>query len=154
MCLYLRYKEECVATSNICVWKALINYGRLGYYSPIFNYRYNIGETYTSYLDRNKNSVSVDIGLHSFGYNIKIVSPYAGRYECRGDTHNSFDIDESIDTIGLFIIPEGSHYYTDGQMTLKEAVEAFDGKKKGTSKFILLVPIFVLALLIFINLNG
>jgi hypothetical protein len=74
MCLYLRYKEECVATSNICVWKALINYGRLGYYSPIFNYRYNIGETYTSYLDRNKNSVSVDIGLHSFGYNIKIVS--------------------------------------------------------------------------------
>ena len=48
------------------------------------------------------------------GYNIKIVSPYAGRYECRGDTHNSFDIDESIDTIGLFIIPEGSHYYTDG----------------------------------------
>lgn len=29
-------------------------------------------------------------------------------------THNSFDIDESIDTIGLFIIPEGSHYYTDG----------------------------------------
>ena len=86
MCLYLRYKEECVATSNICVWKALINYGRFGYYSPIFNYRYNI----------------------------KIVSPYAGRYECRGDIHNSFDIDESIDTIGLFIIPEGSHYYTDG----------------------------------------
>ena len=30
------------------------------------------------------------------------------------NTHNSFDIDESIDTIGLFIIPEGSHYYTDG----------------------------------------
>ena len=39
-------------------------------------------------------------------------------------------------------------------MTLKEIVEAFDGKKKGNSKFILLVPIFVLALLIFINLNG
>ena len=37
-------------------------------------------------------------------------------------------------------------------MTLKETVEAFDGKKKGTSEFILLVPIFVLALLIFINL--
>lgn len=35
-------------------------------------------------------------------------------------------------------------------MTLKEIV----GKEKGTSKFILLVPIFVLALLIFINLNG
>lgn len=27
-------------------------------------------------------------------------------------------------------------------MTLKEIVEAFDGKEKGTSKFILLVPIF------------
>ena len=39
-------------------------------------------------------------------------------------------------------------------MTLKETVEAFDGTKKGTSKVILLVPIFVLALLIFINLNG
>ena len=39
-------------------------------------------------------------------------------------------------------------------MTLKEIVEAFDGEKKGTSKIILLVPIFVLALLIFINLNG
>ena len=39
-------------------------------------------------------------------------------------------------------------------MTLKETVEAFDGKKTGTSKLILLVPIFVLVLLIFINLNG
>lgn len=39
-------------------------------------------------------------------------------------------------------------------MTLKEIVEAFDGKKKGTNKVILLIPIFVLALLIFINLNG
>lgn len=39
-------------------------------------------------------------------------------------------------------------------MTLKEIVESFDGEKKGTSKLILLVPIFVLALLIFINLNG
>lgn len=39
-------------------------------------------------------------------------------------------------------------------MALKEIVEAFDGKEKGTSKFILLIPIFVLALLIFINLNG
>lgn len=39
-------------------------------------------------------------------------------------------------------------------MTLKEIVEAFDSKEIGTSKFILLVPIFVLVLLIFINLNG
>lgn len=87
------------------------------------------------------------------------------------NTHNHFEIDKSIDTIGLFIIPKGS-YYTDGyfyasdtlkllrtlskdeQMTLKEIVEAFDGKEKGTSKFILLVPVFVLVLLIFINLNS
>lgn len=39
-------------------------------------------------------------------------------------------------------------------MTLKEIVEAFDGKEKGTNKINLLVPIFVLVLLIFINLNG
>ena len=39
-------------------------------------------------------------------------------------------------------------------MTLKEIVESFDDEKKGTSKIILLAPIFVLALLIFINLNG
>lgn len=114
MCLYLRDKVERIATSNIYVWKALISYGGYGYYSPVLNYRYNIGETYTSYLDGNKNSVFVDKGLHSFGYNIKIISTYVGRYECRGNIHNSFDIDESIDTIGLFIIPEGSHYYTDG----------------------------------------
>lgn len=114
MCLYLRYKEECIATSNIYVWKALISYGEYCYYSPVFNYKYNIGETYTSYLDKNKNSVSVAIGLHSFGYNVKILNPYVGRYECCGNTHNHFEIDESIDTIGLFIIPKGSYYYTDG----------------------------------------
>ena len=99
--------------SNICVWEALINYGRLGYYSPIFNYRYNIGETYTSYLDRNKNSVSVDIGLHSFGYNIKIVSPYAGRYEC---LHIIVLI--LMNLLILQVFPEGSHYYTDGQQMI------------------------------------
>ena len=46
---------------------------------------------------------------------------------------NSFDIDESIDTIGLFIIPEGSHYYTDGYFyasdTLKLRRENKDSKK-------------------------
>lgn len=57
MCLYLRDKVECIATSNIYVWKALISYGEYCYYSLVFNYRYNIGETYTSYLDKNKNSV-------------------------------------------------------------------------------------------------
>lgn len=90
MCLYLRDKVERIATSNIYVWKALISYGGHCYYSPVFNYRYDIGETYKSYLDGN--SISISIGLHSFGYNIW----------------------EPIDTIGLFIIPKGSHYYTDG----------------------------------------
>ena len=46
MCLYLRDKVERIATSNIYVWKALISYGGYGYYSPIFNYRYDIGEQY------------------------------------------------------------------------------------------------------------
>ena len=112
MCLYLRNKVEHIATSNIYVWKALISYGGRGYYSPTFNYRYDIGETYKSYLDGN--SISISIGLHSFGYNISILSPYAGRYNCYGSPGNRFDVREPIDTIGLFIIPEGSHYYTDG----------------------------------------
>ena len=113
MCLYLRDKVVCIATSNIYVWKALISYNGHGYYSPVFNYRYDIGETYKSYLDGNKNSRSVSTGLHSFGYNISILSSRAGIYECYGNAYNRFDIDRSIDTIGLFIIPEGSHYYTD-----------------------------------------
>lgn len=33
-------------------------------------------------------------------------------------------------------------------MTLKETVEAFDGKSKGTSKLLLLVPIFVFTLIL------
>ena len=113
MCLYLQDKVKRIATSNIYVWKALISYGEYCYYSPVFNYRYNIGETYTSYLDKSKDSVSIAIGLHSFGYNVKILNSYAGRYECCGNTHNYFEIDESIDTVGLFIIPKGSYYYTD-----------------------------------------
>lgn len=94
------------------MWKALISYGGYGYYSPIFNYRYDIGETYKSYLDGN--SISISIGLHSFGYNIRILSPYAGRYDCYGSPYNRYNIQEPVNTIGLFIIPEGSHYYTDG----------------------------------------
>ena len=112
MCLYLRDKVEHIAASNIYVWKALISYGGRGYYSPTFNYRYDIGETYKSYLDGN--NISISIGLHSFGYNISILSPYTGRYNCYGSPGNRFDVREPIDTIGLFIIPEGSHYYTDG----------------------------------------
>lgn len=114
MCLYLRDKVVHVATSNIYVWKALINYGGYCYYSPVFNYRYDLGKTYISELDGSKNGISISRGLHSFGYNISILSPYAGKYECYGSSYNRFDIKEPIDTIGLFIIPEGSYYYTDG----------------------------------------
>lgn len=113
MCLYLRDKVERIATSDIYVWKGLVS-GIGCYYSPIFNYRYDLGETYKSYLDKSKNSVSVAKGLHSIGYNIKISNPYAGRYDCYGNTCNNFNIQGPIDTIGLFIIPKGSHYYTDG----------------------------------------
>lgn len=113
MCLYLRNKIEFIATSNIYVWKALIS-GIDGYYSPVFGYRYDLGETYYSYLDGINNNISVSMGLHSFGYNVKISNLYTGRYECYGSSYNRFDIKEPIDTIGLFIIPKGSHYYTDG----------------------------------------
>lgn len=110
MCLYLRNAIERIATSNIYVWKALIN-GIDGYYSPVFSYQYNLGETYKSSLDGNTSFISR--GLHSLGYNVKISNLYAGRYDCYGSPGNRFDIKEPIDTIGLFIIPEGSHYYTD-----------------------------------------
>lgn len=113
MCLYLRDKVVHIATSNIYVWKALIN-GMGGYYSPVFSYRYNLGKTYESELNRSGNGICISKGLHSFGYNIRILNPYAGRYECYGSSYNRFDIKEPIDTIGLFIIPEGSYYYTDG----------------------------------------
>lgn len=114
MCLYLRNKVERIATSNIYVWKALVNYDGHGYYSPVFNYRYDIGKTYESELNESGNGISISKGLHSFGYNINILSSYAGEYECYGSSYNRFDIKEPINTIGLFIIPEGSYYYTDG----------------------------------------
>ena len=113
MCLYLRNKVERIATSNIYVWKALIS-GIDGYYSPVFSYRYNLGKTYESKLNKSKYGISISKGLHSFGYNISILSSYAGEYECYGSSYNRFDIKEPIDTIGLCIIPEGSYYYTDG----------------------------------------
>ena len=114
MCLYLQNKVVHIATSNIYVWKALIK-GYCGeYYSPVFNYRYDLGETYKSELDRNEDSIVVSRGLHSFGYNVKISNPYAGEYDCYGVSYNRFDIKKPIDTIGLFIIPEGSYYCTDG----------------------------------------
>ena len=111
MCLFLKNKVEYIATSNIYVWKALISIIN-GYYSPVFSYQYNLGETYKSPLDDYKTFISR--GLHSLGYNVKIYNPYVGRYDCYGSAYNRFNVGERINTIGLFIIPEGSHYYTDG----------------------------------------
>ena len=122
MCLYLRNKVERIATSNIYVWKALIS-GIGGYYSPVFNYRYNLGKTYESELNRNRYGIAISKGLHSFGYNISILSSYAGEYECYGSSYNRFDIKEPIDTIGLCIIPEGSYYYTDGYFYVSDTLK-------------------------------
>lgn len=116
MCLYLRDKVVHIATSNIYVWKALIK-GYCGeYYSPVFSYRYDLGEIYKSELDNPRDGPIniISRGLHSFGYNIKISNPYVGRYDCYGTPGNGFTIKEPIDTIGLFIIPEDSYYCTDG----------------------------------------
>ena len=122
MCLYLRNKVERIATSNIYVWKALIS-GIGGYYSPVFSYRYNLGKTYESELNKSKYGISISKGLHSFGYNISILSSYAGEYECYGSSYNRFDIKEPIDTIGLCIIPEGSYYYTDGYFYVSDTLK-------------------------------
>ena len=70
MCLYLRNAIEHIATSNIYVWKALVN-GIDGYYSPMLRYKYDIGKTYKSELSGNEHSIS--IGLHSLGYNVNIL---------------------------------------------------------------------------------
>ena len=122
MCLYLRNKVGHIATSNIYVWKALIS-GIGGYYSPVFNYRYNLGKTYESELNGSGNGIAISKGLHSFGYNISILSSYAGEYECYGSSYNRFDIKEPIDTIGLCIIPEGSYYYTDGYFYVSDTLK-------------------------------
>lgn len=119
MCLYLRDKIEHIATSNIYVWKGLIS-DFDDYYSPIRSYKYNLGKTYKSPLDVYKTFISR--GLHSLGYNVKI-STYAGRYDCYGSTGNEFEVRKPIDTIGLFIIPEGSHYYTDGYFYVSDTLK-------------------------------
>ena len=111
MCLYLRNAIEHIATSNIYVWKALVK-DINGDYSPILRYKYDIGKTYKSKLSGNKYGIS--IGLHSIGYNVDILHTCTKEYDCFGNFCNSFVVYESTDTIGLFIIPEGSHYYTDG----------------------------------------
>ena len=111
MCLYLRNKIEFIATSNIYVWKALIK-DINGYYSPMLRYKYDIGKTYKSELSGDEYSISM--GLHSFGYNVSISHTCTKEYDCFGNFCNHFVVYEPTNIIGLCVIPEGSHYYTDG----------------------------------------
>ena len=111
MCLYLRNAIEHIATSNIYVWKALVS-GIDGYYSPVRSYKYNLGKTYKSPLDAYKTFVAR--GLHSIGYNVEISHTCTKEYDCFGNFCNHFVVYEPTNIIGLCVIPEGSHYYTDG----------------------------------------
>ena len=111
MCLYLRNAIEHIATSNIYVWKALVS-GIDGYYSPVRSYKYNLGKTYKSPLDAYKTFIAR--GLHSMGYNVEISHTCTKEYDCFGNFCNHFVVYESTNIIGLCVIPEGSHYYTDG----------------------------------------
>ena len=115
MCLYLRNAIEHIATSNIYVWKALIK-GYCGeYYSPVFSYRYDLGETYKSELDNPRDGPIniISKGLHSFGYNVSISHTCTKEYDCFGNFCNHFVVYEPTNIIGLCVIPEGSYYYTD-----------------------------------------
>ena len=111
MCLYLRNAIEHIATSNIYVWKALVS-GIDGYYSPVRSYKYNLGKTYKSPLDAYKTFIAR--GLHSMGYNVEISHTCTKEYDCFGNFCNHFVVYEPTNIIGLCVIPEGSHYYTDG----------------------------------------
>ena len=111
MCLSLKNKVEHIATSNIYVWKTLVK-DIDGYYSPMLRYKYDIGKTYKSELSGDEHSIS--IGLHSLGYNVNISHICTEEYDCFGNSCNYFVVYEPTDIIGLCIIPEGSHYYTDG----------------------------------------
>ena len=111
MCLYLRNAIEHIATSNIYVWKALVS-GIDGYYSPVRSYKYNLGKTYKSPLDAYKTCIAR--GLHSMGYNVEISHTCTKEYDCFGNFCNHFVVYEPTNIIGLCVIPEGSHYYTDG----------------------------------------
>lgn len=111
MCLSLKNKVEHIATSNIYVWKTLVK-DIDGYYSPMLRCKYDIGKTYKSELSGDEHSISV--GLHSLGYNVGILHTCTEEYDCFGNFCNYFVIYEPTDIIGLCVIPEGSHYYTDG----------------------------------------
>ena len=111
MCLSLKNKVEHIATSNIYVWKTLVK-DIDGYYSPMLRYKYDIGKTYKSELSGDEHSIS--IGLHSLWYNVGISHTCTEEYDCFGNFCNYFVVYEPTDIIGLCVIPEGSHYYTDG----------------------------------------
>lgn len=111
MCLSLKNKVEHIATSNIYVWKTLVK-DIDGYYSPMLRCKYDIGKTYKSELSGDEHSISV--GLHSLGYNVGILHTCTEEYDCFGNFCNYFVVYEPTDIIGLCVIPEGSHYYTDG----------------------------------------
>lgn len=111
MCLSLKNKIEHIATSNIYVWKTLVK-NIDGYYSPMLRCKYDIGKTYKSELSGDEHSISV--GLHSLGYNVGILHTCTEEYDCFGNFCNYFVVYEPTDIIGLCVIPEGSHYYTDG----------------------------------------
>lgn len=122
MCLYLRDTIEHIATSNIYVWKALVSSTCCSncYYSPVFNYKYCVGELHKSELRRGMHIITE--GLHSIGYNVSIFRNYIRRYTCYG-AMNRFEIREHMDTIGLFVIPQGSHYYTDGYFYVSDTLK-------------------------------
>ena len=120
MCLYLRNAIEHIATSNIYVWKALVS-GIDGYYSPVRSYKYNLGKTYKSPLDAYKTFIAR--GLYSMGYNVEISHTCTKEYDCFGNFCNHFVVYEPTNIIGLCVIPEGSHYYTDGYFYVSDTLK-------------------------------
>ena len=120
MCLSLKNKVEHIATSNIYVWKTLVK-GIDGYYSPMLRCKYDIGKTYKSELSGDEHSISV--GLHSLGYNVGILHTCTEEYDCFGNFCNYFVVYEPTDIIGLCVIPEGSHYYTDGYFYVSDTLK-------------------------------
>lgn len=120
MCLSLKNKVEHIATSNIYVWKTLVK-NIDGYYSPMLRCKYDIGKTYKSELSGDEHSISV--GLHSLGYNVGILHTCTEEYDCFGNFCNYFVVYEPTDIIGLCVIPEGSHYYTDGYFYVSDTLK-------------------------------
>lgn len=124
MCLYLKELIKHKATSNIYVWKALVSFPNY-YCSPVFKYNYTLGKLYKSNLqgrELHSELGCTDEGLYSVGYNVKIHNSHTG-YSCWGSMGNGFIVRYPIDTIGLCMIPEGSHYYTDGYFYVSDTLK-------------------------------